>query len=197
MMCMEMRGLICCIYATAILLLMVLMGCGGLTQSDSQQPVPRPRAFYRMNLPDSVYNSHEVNGVELRLNAAMDELEINDEKGWLTARYPHELATMYVTVNRFAAGEASREIDNRIERLSLNTGGAPTEITSYITSNNLEARIIITPTGTPTPVQFLFTDYRSIMISGTVQVEESGTAPRDSLMPVIKMLERDIRYLIP
>ena len=160
-------------------------------------PVPRRTAYGRLQLPPDTYRPVTIGGTALDLNAAADTTGIvdNDGTAWLTAHYPDGMATLYITVNRADRDRLETMIDNRVERLSLNTGGAESQVSSFTTPAGLDARVIVTPRLTPTPVQFIVTDHTSLLVSGTAHVRDAATAPADSLAPVIEMLERDVTRL--
>lgn len=159
-------------------------------------PVPRPAAYHRITLPDSTYRTTDAGLVSLQLNAATNDTIVTAGNSWITSHYPDLGTSVYITVNELSPSSATSAIDNRVERLSLNTGGNPTEVSSFTTPAGLDAKIIVTPSGTPTPVQFIATDHASILVSGTATVADAATAPTDSLLPVINMLQRDITHLL-
>lgn len=180
------------ILAAGIVSVLLFGACG----SDSV-PVPRRVAYPRLVLPDSLYRPVNVNGVELSLNAAADTSTVAGRDGWLTVSYPDGIAQLFITVTITNGGdEFERVIDNRVERLSLNTGGSSSVVSSFVTPRAIDARIIVTPASNPTPVQFLVHDGGRMVVSGTAAVRDAATAPADSLRPVIDMLERDINRLI-
>ena len=160
-------------------------------------PVPRRTAYSRLQLPPDSYHPVTIGGTTLDLNAAADTTGTvdNDGTAWLTAHYPDGMATLYITVNRADRDRLETMIDNRVERLSLNTGGAESQVSSFTTPAGLDARVIVTPRLTPTPVQFIVTDHASLLVSGTAHVRDAATAPADSLAPVIEMLKRDVTRL--
>lgn len=171
--------------------------CGGVTHR-GDIPVPRPTGYARIELPDSTFRPHAAGGITLQLNAAVDSVTTVDKENqsWVTASYGALDASLYITVTHLDAGTAAEAIDNRIERLSLNTGGRPTEVISFVTSHGLDARIIVTPRESPVPVQFLVTDHRTLLVSGSAMLEAAATAPPDSVSPVVGMLRRDITHTV-
>ena len=161
--------------------------------------MPRPQAYPRIAIPDSVFRPVSVGDITLQLNAAVDSLSVRGSLNgswWVTALYNDFDASLFITVTPLSPADALSTIDNRVERLSLNTGGLPTEVTSFTTSAGLDARIIVTPQGSPVPVQFLVTDHNTLLVSGSATLEAAATAPPDSIAPVIDMLRRDVTHTV-
>lgn len=179
------------ITATAVVAL--LSACGG--KGSGVVAVPRRTSYYRIEIPAPVYDTIMVSGTPIAVNqAAM--VEMDSLRGWLTVNYATPLTTMFITVTRLTEETASESIDNRVERLSMNTGGAYTEIEEFETPRHLVAKVLTTAQGSPSPVQFLATDGCSLMVSGTAVVDGAATSPSDSIAPVVEMLKRDVVKLI-
>ncbi len=85
-------------------------------------------------------------------------------------------------------------IDNRLERMSLNTGGHQSELTTFETSAGFNAKILITRVSSPTPVQFLAEDGRRV-VSGALMLDTAPTSA-DSIAPVIETVRRDIIHAL-
>lgn len=181
------------IVAFQVILTVVLGACSGKRGNDAA--IPRRQAYPRIEMPAPRYCPVVSAGITLWVNSSIDSIATGDD-GWITAFYPRHLGTLYVTVNNLSGDEASAAIDNRVERLSMNTGGAPTEIEQVENPAGLDARLIVTPSGSPTPVQFIATDHRRLLVSGTILLPDAATAPADSLAPVVDMLRRDITHLL-
>ncbi|MDE6448488.1 MAG: hypothetical protein K2L41_00225 [Muribaculaceae bacterium] len=158
--------------------------------------VPRPVAYHRITIPDSVYRMFNAGAVSIQINASTTDTIVTAGNSWITARYTGMDASMYITVAEISPDTADESIENRVERMSLNTGGHPTEVISFTTPAGFDARMTVTRTGSPTPVQFIATDHRTILVSGVGTVGLSVTAPADSLSPITEMLERDITHLL-
>lgn len=176
-----------------ILLTAVTAACGSNLNKDI--PVPRRTAYHRLDIPAPAYTLRPSGGFTLQLNNSIDSIE-SSRQGWITARYPDNMATLYITISNLSGTDARETIDNRVERLSLNTGGEPTEVKSFTTLSGLDARLIVTPSGSPTPVQFIATDHKTILMSGSAMVQEATSAAADSIAPIIEMLERDITHML-
>ena len=168
----------------------VAIAACGCRRAPADVPVPRRTAYYRLQLPDTLYRPIEVDRVLLEANA--DATTQCADTGWITISYPTLNASIYVTVTPLTPATAAEAVDNRVERLSLNTGGQPSQVMSFTTPAGMDARVIVTDGSVPTPVQFIVTDYRRVLVSGSAVVDDAATAPVDSLAPVLQVLERDI-----
>lgn len=183
-------------YIAALMLAAIATACQGNGNRDI--PVPRRTAYQRMQLPPATYRPVTLGSVTLNLNASADTTGTahSGSNEWLTAQYPGGLAQLYITVSQATPTNIDEMIDNRVERLSLNTGGAETQVSSFTTPGGMDARIVVTPHDSPTPVQFIATDHATTLVSGSAHVRDAATAPADSLAPVIEMLTRDITHLV-
>lgn len=178
-------------------LAVVLITCFSCAHNTANNDVPVPRrvAYHRLQLPDSTYRQIVVDGIGMDVNTVIVQ-ETDTQQGWFTGKYPQDMATIYITVTHTTQSAVDEVIDNRIERLSVNTGGLPTEVLSLITPGGMDARMLVTSRDCPTPVQFLITDHNKIVVSGSVSVPSAPIAPADSLSPVIEMLRRDVTHLV-
>jgi len=177
-----------------LLITLAAISCGHSDLHDIA--VPRPVAYHRITIPDPAYRIAKAGPGSIQLNASVTDTIVTAGNSWVTAHYPGLDASIYITVTEISPDTADESIDNRIERMSLNTGGHPTEVISFTTPAGLDARMTVTRAGSPTPVQFMATDHREILVSGAGTAGLSVTAPADSLSPITGMLERDITHLL-
>ena len=185
------RWLLCIVLTAAV---SIATGCGGRRGGDDVA-VPRRPGYYRLNLPDATYRSDTIGAVELQLNAATESTR--DGHGWLTVIYPSKTAELYITLTDISGADGETAVANRIERLSMNTGGARTEIIEMEGRDaGRHLTLMVTPAGSPTPVQFLAIEPGRWMLSGSAMVSDFTQAPVDSLRPVVEMLRRDVTYLL-
>ena len=114
-----------------ILIAIAVAACNSHATKDI--PVPRPAAYHRITLPDSTYRVTNAGLVSLQLNAATIDTIVTAGNCWITSHYPDLGTSIYITVNELSPSSATKAVDNRVERLSLNTGGNPTEVSSFTT----------------------------------------------------------------
>ena len=163
-------------------------GCGG------DVAVPRREAYPRIQLPAPVWRSDTIGTVAVMVNLAAKSQ--CDSNGWLTVDYPYGLARLYLTLTPFGGIDADQAVANRLERLSMNTGGAVTTVDEFDNRLGRRCMLMVSLSGCPTPVQFIAVAPGEWMLSGSALVEKAASAPGDSLRPVIDMLKRDIIHLL-
>lgn len=177
----------------ASLVAAVLASCGArqATERDETAPIPLPRAWPRTALYDTIYAPVRED-IELNTSALVD---VSPDGTRIDAAYLAYRATLYVTDTRTATvGEADAAEANRIERMSLNTGGLQSEQTAVTTPAGYRAVLLVTPVGSLTPVQFIARAPRRV-VSGAVMLDRVP-ASADSVAPTLTALRRDLLHLI-
>lgn len=179
-----------------IAILTSMIACSS-RENPREIPVPRPEAYFRLNLPDTIYTPHDMGGEIIMLNESIDSIvTVNAGKNyWLTASYPDNKATIYLTVTEVTPATEAQVIENRTERMSLNTGGNQCYIENSRTGKGRTATLLITPAGSPTPVQLMVIGHADKIITVAANCDEAATARPDSLQPVIDMLVRDLNHM--
>lgn len=177
----------------ASLLAALIASCGARqsTESGDSAPIPLPRAWPRTALYDTIYTP-ATEDIEINASALVD---VSHDCTRIDAVYPAYRATLYVTDTRAATvDEADAAEANRIERMSLNTGGLQSEQTTVNTPAGYKAVVLVTPVGSPTPVQFMARAPRRV-VSGAVVLDRI-TASADSVAPTLAALRLDLLHLI-
>ncbi len=153
--------------------------------------VPRPQAWPRVEVYPPSYR--EVNGLMVNDSA---RVEPGEADGWFDIVYPAYNARINCTLTT-ASSEAdlARAIENRLERLERNVGGAEGELTELTSEGGIGCMMIVAPGAPATPVQFLATDSVSRLLSGTVVFASRELKP-DSVAPAVEAVERDVVYLL-
>lgn len=173
--------------------------------SDTAVAVPRPHAYPRVEAPEAVYRTvgPDTTGLaQLAVNAStcisIDTTRRSVDGRWLNVAYPSMPGTViYITVSRVGSEAEMAELtDNRVERMALNSGGNSSELMELTSEGGYTARILSTPRGTVTPIQFLATSAQSgVAVSGAVYIDALNAAgASDSLAPAIEALRRDVVY---
>ncbi len=167
--------------------------CGG-----ESKPVPRPRAFHRIEIPAATYDTLTAGNISLLTNSAARVVEKPAEGNsqWIDITYPGMgNATVYCSITEVTPATASAVTDNRLERMALNSGGHRSEITEFDTPSGFSCRLMTTPAGTATPVQFLAVG-ESKVVSGVLMVNVSTGFRPDSIAPVVEAVGRDMITLM-
>lgn len=175
---------------------MALVAC-----SKSDTAVPRPHAYPRITLYDTVYRVVNVPPVSFLINAGA---EVQSRVGACDIYYPRYNTTIYVGVAAVKPenGTIAAHWANRLQRMALNLDGIPAHYDDVETPDGCVARLVIADGLTATPVQALYADTISgIVVSAAAfmhdgHLGERGAAAVDSLRPVTEALTIDMRHLI-
>ena len=180
----------------ALALVVLLNSCDG-----GGRAVPRPEGYPRIALYEAVYRSDSIGPVIFESNAGTAVTERRqgaDGTGWLTLAYPRYGATLYLTASPATASTLGGIIDNRLERISLNIGGATTELTELTGKGGWHGRVTLTPSGSATPLQIFATSPRGdCVVSGALFLERAATATSpDSLAPALEAVRDDLIHAV-
>lgn len=172
--------------------LLTLSACGS---GDNSTPVPRRRAYPRIEIPDSTFVTVENARNGLQINA-FAQVECSADNKWVTVVYPDLNAKIYYTFTSVDSSTIGAVVDNRLERINLNLSGHKPEFLPVDTREGFTGQIVVDRFGGTTPVQFIVTDRSNIVVSGAAFLHAAAGAPVDSLSPVVDMLRRDIIHSI-
>ncbi|MDE5786268.1 MAG: hypothetical protein K2H98_07020 [Duncaniella sp.] len=182
--------------AAAVMPVLILAACGG---DGNTRPTPRPRAFHRIEIPAAEYDTLTVaDGVTLVTNSSARTLEKRPDgpSTWVDIVYPTlGNATIYCSVTPVTPATATEVIDNRLERIALNSGGYSSDLLEFSTPTGYDCRILVTGAGTATPVQFIGISEREV-VSGVLMVQVADGFQPDSLAPVVDCVTRDVEMLL-
>lgn len=172
----------------------VLLSCG---RSDTS--VPRPMAYPRIDLCDTVYTAASDFPIHFEVNTAAtliaDTVAGSGQGLWFDVRYPSYRATVHCTLTA-VSDTASRNavLQNRAQRIALNISDHHAQITEMTTPYGYTARLYKSPYTTVTPLQFLAAASHHV-VSGALMFDTLPQSP-DSVMPVIEAIERDLIHAI-
>lgn len=181
-----------------LLFVVVLSGCS-VGDKSGETAVPRRHAYPRIDVPDSAFTFIETgyNGMQLSLNDATEYALHSSDDGtsnFIDVDYPGLNAAIYFTITPVERATLPDVIDNRLERVSLNLGGADAELLEFDSPAGFENKVFVSRADISTPVQFIATDGETTVISGTSFLKDASAANADSLAPVVNMLRRDILH---
>lgn len=170
------------------------------SDADHPAPVPRPTAYPRIDLYDTVMKPVDavlplVWLANTQATVTLPHRSVSDDGAirWINIEYPRYGVIMYCTFIDVDPARLQAELDNRIERISLNIGSNRTEVIEINTPSGFHSQLLVTPQGTVTPVQFLTTDSHRRIISGAAFLKSAppaGTA--DSIAPIVNALRDDM-----
>ncbi len=184
------------IWIVAILIALSVADCSG----GGDVAVPRPKAFPRQQLYDTI-RTEVAEAEPLRFYANKDAEIVLPRQGeagkWINIVYPLYKAKIYCTFTPVTASTRREVVDNRVERMSLNAGGLNTEILSIDSREGFHSNLLITPIGSLTPLQFLSTNEKDWVVSGTVYFEDiPRSVSADSITPSLNAIKDDIIYAL-
>lgn len=165
-------------------------GCSG---GSNEGAIPKPQAYPRLSLPDSVFTTLRIADVEFQLNSAATVSESErDDATWIDITYHGiEGGKLYLTLSTAPAERLPDLIENRIQRASLNVGNATTEVTELTSAGGWDGILLVTRSSLTTPVQIIAHDDRHLL-SGALYLQMSPTATPDSISPIIETVKRDM-----
>lgn len=173
------------------LLATVASSCGG---GGGDVAVPRPEAYYRVTPYPGRYVDAAVGDVVIPVNSSCEVALDTAANGfiWLDAAYPRYGAVLRFTLSPLSGKELFNAVDNRLTRMSLNSGGNATEIITLSSgSGSVGSTILVSPGATVTPVQILATDSLSFMLSGVLEMSRPDVS-REEAAPVVKAVTDDL-----
>lgn len=151
--------------------------------------VPKPDAWPRLEAYPEHYGPG-VGGFAINDSATVTP---GDSAGWYVVGYPrYGTARLYLTFTDADPGRLPQIIDNRTERMALNSGGARSELTELTSEGGFDCRVMLTPAGTVTPLQFLAVGRGGRVVSGALFVDGAAQADPDSFAPLVAAVERDV-----
>ncbi len=173
----------------------LLLGASCSRGGEGAPAVPKPDAWPRIEIAPEAYG-RSIEGFAVNDSAIIVP---GDSAGWYTLSYPcyGPSARVYLTLARPQRGALADAVANRIERMALNAGGGRSQLTELTSEGGYECRIMTTPAGTVTPVQFLaFRRNGGEIVSGALFIDGAATAEPDSFAPVVRAVERDIVHAL-
>lgn len=186
--------------AFAALMASTTESCG---RGDSTEAaVPRPEGFPRIERYDSVY--HPLDSVPVRFEVNDSAVIVPSKPGrdgdtWVTLAYPrYGGARLFLTFTPTTPASLPTVLDNRAERMALNTGGARSELIELVSDGGFSGRLMTTRSSTVTPLQFLASDpHGSMVVSGALFIGDAAEASSpDSLTPVVDAVRDDLLHAL-
>lgn len=117
----------------------------------------------------------------------------DDGNTWIDVTYPRYRAILRYTLSDHDRATVAKAIDNRLTRMSLNSGGNTTEIIELQSLDGISSTIFVTPGATVTPVQILSTDSTSFLLSGVLEIS-GDSVTREEISPVVSAVKEDMLY---
>lgn len=188
------------VLAAVAVMTLTLASCRGASdRQDGHQGIPRPKAYPRIQLYDSVYTDRHGLDAGFEVNEAT---EVNrpggDRKGsrsdWADVRYPAYNATLHCTFTPVDESTRDEVVDNRTRRMALNVGSNTAEQIGLSTPAGYEAIVLTTVGATVTPLQFVAAGNEWV-VSGALTFD-AESIDTDSVLPVIGAVRSDVIHAI-
>ena len=185
------------LYALFILSCICLLGAS----CSNDAPTPRRYAYPRVDTYPQQYSSIVISpDVNIEVNTAariVTDSVADADTRWITLSYPKYKANLYITVNKCNSKSQLQDvIANRVQRISLNTGGKDFEQVDLQSEADFKSKIFtIRGVGT-NPVMFIASNHRNCVVSGSLYfLDSNAVAKVDSIVPIIDAVSNDIIHL--
>jgi hypothetical protein len=160
------------------------------TSGDKSVAVPRPEAYPRIALYDTVYCQLKDAPMRFMVNEACSVS--SSRRGWYNIAYPAYGGVIFLTITDTTANGLKTVYENRLERIGLNLGGVAAERLT-LTNGEYDAMLVTSQDVRQMPLQFLATDNVRHVISGAFFMSDvTADAPIDSLQPIVDAVSYDL-----
>lgn len=167
-------------------------------------PVPKPRGYYRIELPQHAYRNFDSTGFPFRFEYPVygkisQDANLNKEEGspyWLNVEIPDMGATIYLSYKPVTAQEPLAKLIEQSYKLSYAHDIRADYIKSpqFKTKNGLTGVFYSVGGNAASAYQFFVTDNEKHFIRGALYFNTTPNA--DSLKPANDFLKKDIEYLV-
>lgn len=169
----------------------IVCACG----DSREKAVPKPQAYHRIAVPDSTYTIHAYDGVELPVNSdAIVTDSLRKEGRWIDITYPQfREAKLFLTLTDTAPATLPALIENRTERIRLNTASATTEVTELTSAGGWHGAMFMTRSSVTTPLHILASSPQGDkLLSGALYFSPGTSTTPDSIAPIVSAVARDL-----
>jgi gliding motility-associated lipoprotein GldD len=176
-----------------------------LAESCGEVPVPRPKGYFRIDLPEKHYAAFNDDGsrpdIPLRFEypsygTISSDSSGHAEPGWFNIEFPRYKARIYLTYK-----DVNGDLGNLVEQTytmnvknHITKADAINEAAIYDRDKRIFGILYDLKGNTATAVQFYATDSTRHYLRGSLYFESEPNA--DSLAPVIDFFRKDIVHLI-
>lgn len=167
-------------------------------------PVPKPRGYYRIELPNHAYRNFDSTGFPFRFEYPVygkisQDANLNKEEQapyWLNIEFPDMGATIYLSYKPVTAQEPLSKLIEQSYKLSYAHDIRADYIKSpeFKTKNGLIGVFYSVGGNAASAYQFFVTDNKQHFLRGALYFNTTPNA--DSLKPASDFLKKDIEYLV-
>lgn len=169
-----------------------------LTREESRPaPVPRHKAYVRVEAPAPVYREVKGDAATFDINASASLVPHPDNPGWYDLVYPSGGFTVYISSIKVPSAELESNIASRLERMQMNVAGSSgADAVDLKGSDGFEGIIITAPASCSTPVQLLMADNLGCVFTATMFISDPAAASDAELYrPQAEFVKRDLLHL--
>jgi gliding motility-associated lipoprotein GldD len=167
-------------------------------------PVPKPRGYYRIELPQHAYRTFDSAGFPFRFEYPVygkvsQDANLNKEESapyWLNVEFPDMGATIYLSYKPVTVQEPLSKLIEQSYKLSYAHDIRADYIKSpeFKTKNGLTGVFYSVGGNAASAYQFFVTDNEQHFIRGALYFNTTPNA--DSLKPASDFLKKDMEYLV-
>jgi gliding motility-associated lipoprotein GldD len=167
-------------------------------------PVPKPRGYYRIELPQHAYHNFDSTAFPFRFEYPVygkisQDANLNKEEQapyWLNVEFPDMGATIYLSYKPITAQEPLSKLIEQSYKLSYAHDIRADYIKSpeFKTKNGLTGVFYSVGGNAASAYQFFVTDNEQHFIRGALYFNTTPNA--DSLKPASDFLKKDMEYLV-
>lgn len=179
-----------------LLAILAILAITSISISCKDATVPKPRAYFRIDLPKKEYRNFESKfpySFQYPNYAILSV--INMDSSWLDIEFPKLKATVHLTYRNLKKGDTENFEDSRLLAYKHTIkADAINERTYENDSAKVYGLVYDIKGNAASPLQFVLTDSTRHFLRGALYFR--CTPNKDSLAPVIDFLSKDVEYLI-
>lgn len=185
---------------TALSALALTLAATSCDQTQEHTCIPRRTAYPRPQIYDTVYaaTAHAPIHFEVNTSATVAPAPSSGTKSvWIDISYPAYDATIFCTFTPVTNATISSAISNRKQRIALNIEGHRSESCNIESPDGFISTVILSPSARSTPLQFISTDRREWVVSGTLFFHNAQKiTATDSIAPIVEAVHRDMTHTL-
>jgi len=175
-----------------------------LTACRPDPPVPRPKGYYRIDLPQHAYRAFDSTGFPFRFSYPVygrisQDVNLNKAENapyWLNIDFPELNATIYLSYKSVTAAEPLDKLVEESYKLSHahDIRADYIKTPAFRTGNGLVGVFYSVGGNAASAYQFFVTDSTRNFLRGSLYFNNTPNA--DSLRPATEFLKKDMEYLV-
>lgn len=182
----------------AVLAMLSLAACRPAT------PVPKPRGYYKIELPEHAYKAFDSTGYPFTFDYPVygvisRDLQLNKEEHapyWINVDFPGLGASIYISYKSISAQEPLEKLKEESYKLSYahDIRADYIKTPEFRTQHGLNGVFYYVGGNAASAYQFFVTDNKEHFMRGSLYFNTTPNA--DSLKPALDFLKKDMEYLV-